>query len=253
MEKQEARIAAGATGKQTIVRIGHPVPAEWIGLEWFVMTTLPPGGAMSARGDLMPGDLRQAGGSCWRETDALGREREHHSGRDYAARALLEESGLPVFMLEERTHGRIRGKGGGRGRRGMYDRNFLPGYLFLGGRAAMVAVCAQMARWRRQERHHPLTRFLDHDGTPQRASGADMATLFMAHDQLAHVPRDERDSLQRRFAIGQMVQLSEGPFSFVPAIVEAYLTGKRVRILEQLSGREIAIETELDKLEAIGV
>lgn len=212
----EARTGASANNQTTSakIRIGTPVPFEWVGLEWYV--------------------------ACVRQ------------GRDYRARDLLEAAGLPVFMMERRVavrRGKRLGNGNG-GRREMTDMPLWAGYLFVAGDVSRVE--AEVVAWGMDGRVHPVFGFLGHDGCRQRVNGAAMQALFVAHEQGRFVPRTRRDALRRRFVPGQEVAITDGPFAFVEGIVNSFRNGDDVEILAELFGRETPITVPLDSLRSIG-
>jgi hypothetical protein len=193
----------------TIVRLGSSVPFEWVSLSWYVASVA--------------------------------------GGKDDAARAWLEDCGVPVFMLEGKQAYRPRGPQ--RGPRLLRTYRVLSGYLFVGD-LALAQLC--MARWKADQRRRdlpcPIDGFLGAGGVPCRVNGAAMQALFAAHECGRFAPATLDDEARQRIAIGSNVRITVGPFAFIEGIVTAFKSGDRAEILMNLFGHSRAVTVGLDSI-----
>jgi len=104
--------------------------------------------------------------------------------------------------------------------------------------------------------HVVSTNEIDADGCIMRrpwvARGDLMARLFdRERDPDARRMQQPEGRKGRRFAIGQVVRVADGPFSACQAVIETLDTDARVRVLVEMFGRATSVHLEEAQLEAV--
>ena len=207
------------------VRIGKPVPDDWITLPWYVATCKP--------------------------------------GQDHAARDELEAVGVPVFMMEgrdcpKRRHGK-RALVDYPVFRGYLFVADVPGSMM-----AMTGKHVE-TRWQHAggndwhvvgERltdnpNTAITGFIGKGRAAERVNGAVMQLLFALHEAAEFAHKSERDALRARIRKDDIVQITAGSFEWFTGVVQSFHSRDHVEILAQIFGRETRVTVPLDSLERI--
>ena len=223
------------------VRIGKPVPLDWVGRNWYLATV--------------------------------------RGGQDYAAREWLEDQGVAVFMLEgtesvrpggkgkrsmvsfpvfagylfvEATHHTIdvmRGLASEVKARANVDRLYAGSEQVANVRTRRTIAVSRATRCL----SNPITGWIGVDGVPNRVSGGNMQVLFTMHESALHVHKSEREANRARVRIGDLAAISDGPFKYIEGLVKSFTGSNHVEILAELFGRKTLVKVPLDSLEQIEV
>lgn len=178
--------------------------------------------------------------------------------KEYHAKLILESRGVECFVPTQQLYRRLN-----RYVRPKVLRNFpvLPGYVFAGFHAPSPP-------WLHIFAIRPIKGVVGRDGKPWCLNSgvftgkiaADnptvkFATFLSSHadgDLMVKAPPEQRHMrTHREFAVGDMVQIMEGPFDgqFVQV---SEITGKSAKVLMMLFGQQHDVAVRLECLEVVG-